>query len=151
VHLLRQELLLESLVLQSMPFWSAYSTMNNLFLQALSGKNRSGRPPVWLMRQAGRYMHEYQLLRKRHDLLTLFHTPELIDEITRLPIDAFGFDAAVLFSDILLISQAIGFSLRFEESVGPVIDKPLSSETDFASILGRDVVGSLQSIRQSGN
>ncbi|MBS0656186.1 MAG: uroporphyrinogen decarboxylase [Verrucomicrobia bacterium] len=123
--------------------------MNNLALQALSGKNRSGRPPLWLMRQAGRYMHEYQAIRKRHDLLTLFRTPELITEVTKLPIDAFGFDAAIVFSDILLISEALGFTLRFEEAVGPIIDPPLSPEADFTQLVGRDIVGSLQYVYEA--
>lgn len=123
--------------------------MNSLFLQALLGQNRSGRPPLWLMRQAGRYMHEYQLLRKRYDILTLFHTPELITEITLLPIKAFGFDAAILFSDILLIAQALGFSLKFEEGAGPVLDPPLTSAEDLDRLLGRDVVSAHQHILQA--
>lgn len=96
-----------------------------MFLQALEGKNYAGRPPVWLMRQAGRYMHEYQALRKRYDFLTLCHTPELICEVTQLPITAFGFDAAILFSDILLIVEALGFRLRFDEEIGPIIENPI--------------------------
>lgn len=123
--------------------------MNDLFLQALSGKNRSGRPPLWLMRQAGRYMHEYLALRKRYDILTLFHCRELITEVTLLPINAFGFDAAILFSDILLISQALGFTLRFEEGLGPLLDPPLSSESDFEKLYNRDVVAFFPHIFQA--
>ncbi len=96
-----------------------------LFLDALTGKNYAKRPPVWLMRQAGRYMHEYQAVRKRYDFLTICHTPELICEVTHQPITAFGFDAAIVFSDILLILEALGFSLRFEDAQGPIIDNPL--------------------------
>ena len=111
-----------------------------IFTNALSGKNESLRPPVWLMRQAGRYMHEYQLLRKRYDFLSLCHSPELITEVTHLPIDAFGFDAAILFSDILLILEALGYDLRFYEDVGPVIHNPL----EYASVLEyREVVPKL--------
>ncbi len=96
-----------------------------IFLDALGKKNHATRPPVWLMRQAGRYMHEYQLLRKKYDFLTLCHTPELIVEITHQPIDAFGFDAAIVFSDILLILEAFGFDLRFIDEVGPIITNQL--------------------------
>ncbi len=97
-----------------------------LFTDALAGKNHTGRPPIWLMRQAGRYMHEYQALRLKHNFLTLCHTPELICEVTHLPINAFGFDAAILFSDILLILEALGFDLCFYEEIGPVIKNPLT-------------------------
>ncbi len=81
------------------------------------------------MRQAGRYMHEYQTLRKKYDFLTLCHTPELICEVTHQPINAFGFDAAIVFSDILLILEALGASLHFEDSLGPIIDNPLKRGT----------------------
>ncbi|MCE5293572.1 MAG: uroporphyrinogen decarboxylase [Chlamydiales bacterium] len=96
-----------------------------IFTDALHGNNQQKRPPVWLMRQAGRYMHEYQSLRKKHDFLSLCHNPELICQVTHLPIDAFGFDAAILFSDILLILEPLGFDLRFYDDVGPVIANPL--------------------------
>jgi uroporphyrinogen decarboxylase len=123
--------------------------MNDLFLQALTGKNRSSRPPVWLMRQAGRYMHEYRELRKQYDLLTLFQTPELIVEITQLPIHAFGFDAAIIFSDILLIAQALGFALRFEEGIGPLLAPSLSSERDLKRLYNRDVISPFQYLFQA--
>ncbi|MBS0633904.1 MAG: uroporphyrinogen decarboxylase [Verrucomicrobia bacterium] len=99
-----------------------------LFTDALAQKN-SRRAPVWLMRQAGRYMHEYQALRKRYDFLTICHTPELICEVTHQPINAFGLDAAIVFSDILLILQALGFDLRFYDDVGPVIGNPLAANS----------------------
>jgi uroporphyrinogen decarboxylase len=92
-----------------------------IFLDAIDRKNSAKRPPIWLMRQAGRYMHEYQAYRKRYDFMTLCQTPELISEITELPIKAFGFDAAILFSDILLILQALGCTVRFDEGKGPLI------------------------------
>jgi uroporphyrinogen decarboxylase len=97
-----------------------------LFLDALHCKNSIHRPPVWLMRQAGRYMHEYQALRKKYDLLTLFQTPELIAEVTLMPIEAFGFDAAIIFSDILLIAEAFGQKLCYVEGRGPQLS-PLVS------------------------
>jgi len=78
------------------------------------------------MRQAGRYMHEYQAVRQKYDFLTICRTPELIVEVTHQPIDAFGFDAAIVFSDILLIVEAFGFDLRFYDDVGPVISNQLT-------------------------
>ena len=76
--------------------------MNEHFLNAIFCKNVSGRPPVWLMRQAGRYMHEYQAIRQKYSFLELCFSEDLIVEVTKMPIDAFGFDAAIVFSDIFL-------------------------------------------------
>jgi uroporphyrinogen decarboxylase len=88
------------------------------FLDALQGKNK-GRPPVWLMRQAGRYLPEYRALRAKHSLREMFFTPILAAEVTLMPIRRFGFDAAILFSDITAIAPALGFSLEFQE--GPSV------------------------------
>ena len=112
--------------------------MNELFLDALRCENRS-RPPVWLMRQAGRYMPEYRALRKKHDLLTMFHEPELISQVTRLPIDMLGVDAAILFADILLVCESLGKKLRFEEGRGPVISEPLRCAADVDQLPPSDV------------
>jgi uroporphyrinogen decarboxylase len=103
--------------------------MNRKLLDALEGKNK-GRPPVWLMRQAGRYLPEYQAVRQKHDFLTLCHTPELIAEVTLQPIQRFGFDAAILFSDILMIPEAMGLKLRFDEGKGPIFENPLNTAED---------------------
>lgn len=89
-----------------------------MLLEALKGKNRK-RPPVWLMRQAGRYMPSYQKIRASYSLRELFLTPELAAQITLLPVEEFGVDAAILFSDITVIALPLGFSLDFAE--GPVI------------------------------
>lgn len=101
----------------------------SLFLDALKFENHK-RPPVWLMRQAGRYMPSYLALRKKYSFLEICHQPELISHVTRLPIDEFGFDAAILFSDILMVPEALGFKVRFEDHQGPVIDNKLTSEKD---------------------
>lgn len=98
--------------------------MNRLLLDALKCNNRS-RPPVWLMRQAGRYMPEYRKLREKYSFLEMCHQPELVVEITQLPIRAFGMDAAILFSDILVVPEAMGVGLRFEEGKGPIIERPV--------------------------
>jgi uroporphyrinogen decarboxylase len=87
-------------------------------IKALRGENR-GRPPVWLMRQAGRYLPEYRELRKNHSLKELFFTPALAAQITRMPIDRFGLDAAILFSDITVVAEAMGLPLEFQE--GPIV------------------------------
>lgn len=99
----------------------AIETMNDLFLQALRGENRAKRPPIWLMRQAGKYMASYQKLRSKHSFLGMCKNPELIAEVTHLPIQEFGFDAAIVFSDILLITEAMGLNLHFEEGKGPIL------------------------------
>ncbi len=89
-----------------------------MFLDALKGQNRS-RPPIWLMRQAGRYLPEYQALREKYSLRELFFTPELAAQITLMPIASLGVDAAILFSDISVVALPLGFILDFSE--GPVI------------------------------
>lgn len=89
-----------------------------MLLEALKGKNQS-RPPVWLMRQAGRYMPTYRKLREKYSLYDLFFTPELAAEVTLMPIEQIGVDAAILFSDITVVALPLGFTLDFSE--GPVI------------------------------
>lgn len=98
---------------------------NTLLLDALQGKNLS-RPPVWLMRQAGRYMPSYQKIKKKHSLLEMFQKEELITEITLLPVNELDVDAAILFSDILLPLQALGFDLSYG-TLGPKL-----SPSDFS-------------------
>ena len=91
-------------------------------------------PPIWLMRQAGRYLPEYRALRaKAGDFLKLCYTPELAAEATLQPIRRFGFDAAILFADILLVPDALGQSVRFVEGEGPRLDA-IRSETDLGRL-----------------
>ncbi len=87
--------------------------------------------PVWIMRQAGRYLPEYREVRQNADFLTMCKTPELAAEVTIQPIDRLGVDAAILFSDILILVEAMGLPLQFLESVGPVLDFTV---TDQASV-----------------
>ena len=86
------------------------------------------------MRQAGRYMPEYQALRKQHTLLELCRTPELAVEVTLQPINALGFDAAILFSDLLIPLAPLGLPFDFQAGEGPVVEKPIRSRADVEAL-----------------
>lgn len=108
-----------------------------LLLRALKGETCT-RPPIWLMRQAGRYLPEYRKLRtKAANFLDFCFTPDLAVEATLQPIRRYGFDAAILFSDIMVIPHALGQRVWFEEGRGPRVD-PVSNapELDRLSLAG---------------
>ncbi len=107
--------------------------MNERFLRACR-REPVDRTPVWFMRQAGRYMAEYQALRQRHSLLHLCRTPELAVKVTLQPIEAFGFDAAILFSDLLIPLAPLGLPFDFQSGEGPVVDKPIRSRADVEAL-----------------
>jgi uroporphyrinogen decarboxylase len=97
------------------------SLANPILLNALMGQ-AVPRPPIWLMRQAGRYLPEYRELRRAAgSFLELCYTPELAVEITMQPVRRFGMDAAILFSDILVVPDVLGCAVRFEDGVGPML------------------------------
>lgn len=121
--------------------------MNTLLIDALNCRNE-GRTPIWLMRQAGRYMPEYRALRQKHSFLDMCHKPELIAEVTQLPIRVFGMDAAILFSDILVIPEALKVGLHFEDGKGPIIERPLSCGKDVDKLPQIDVKCSLKYVAQ---
>ncbi|MFC4249970.1 uroporphyrinogen decarboxylase [Sinimarinibacterium flocculans] len=98
---------------------------NDRFLRALR-RQPVDRTPLWMMRQAGRYLPEYKATRARAgDFMSLCRSPELCCEVTLQPLDRFGLDAAILFSDILTVPDAMGLGLRFVEGEGPVFDRPV--------------------------
>lgn len=107
--------------------------MAHLLLDALKCQNRS-RAPVWLMRQAGRYMPEYRALRGKYSFLEMVHHPELAAKVTRLPIDLLDVDAAILFCDILVVAEAFGLGLHFDDGIGPIIDNPLQTAADIEAL-----------------
>src|SRR5512139_2679339 len=90
--------------------------------------------PIWLMRQAGRYMPEYRALREKHPFLELVKTPELACEVTLQPMKAFDLDAAIVFADILPPLEGMGLRLSFEAGDGPVIHNPVSDRMDVAAL-----------------
>lgn len=116
--------------------------MNELLLRALRCENED-RPPVWLMRQAGRYLPEYRRLREKYSLWELFHHPEIACEVTKLPLDLLGVDAAILFSDILLIAEAFGLKVHFPEGRGPFVAPLLQSSRDVYALPPHEVQESL--------
>jgi uroporphyrinogen decarboxylase len=120
------------------------------FLRACRGLP-SERTPVWLLRQAGRYLPEYRALRERHSLLELVRTPELAAQVTLLPVDLFDLDAAIVFADILPPLVGMGLELEFAPGDGPVIRNPIASTRD-VDLLGvppaeETLQGTLEAIR----
>ena len=102
---------------------------NDLFLRACR-REPVERTPIWVMRQAGRYLPEYRAVRNNADFLTLCKTPELAAQVTLQPIDIIGVDAAIIFSDILVILEAMGMHLEMRENIGPIFPQPIRNEAD---------------------
>ncbi len=101
------------------------------------------RTPVWFMRQAGRCLADYRKLRERYDILTLAKTPELCAEVTIMPVEAFGVDAAVLFADIMIPLEPMGVSLEIQPDVGPIIHDPIRSRAQVDALRLIDPQGEL--------
>ena len=115
---------------------------NDLFLKALKGETVE-RPPVWMMRQAGRYLPEFMELRKKYDFFTRCQTPELASEITVQPIRRYGMDAAILFSDILVIPQAMDIEVQMKPNFGPYLPNPIRSKADLDKVIVPDIQDTL--------
>lgn len=111
---------------------------NDLLLRALRGEELQ-RPPVWMMRQAGRYLPEFIALRDKYDFFTRCQTPELATEITVQPIRRFPLDAAILFSDILVVPQAMGINFEMKPNVGPWLENPIRTTEQVKNIVVPDV------------
>ncbi len=111
---------------------------NDLLLRALNGE-KVERPPVWMMRQAGRYLPDYITLRKKYSFFERVENPELATEITLMPVDQVGTDAAILFSDILVIPQALGLEVRLEEGLGPRLPDPINTVDRAMEVVQPDV------------
>src|SRR5579872_4165671 len=106
--------------------------MDPLFLRACRGETTE-RPPLWMMRQAGRYLPEYREVRASVSFLDLCKTPRLAAEVTLQPIRRFGFDAAILFSDLLVPLEAMGLGVEFTEQ-GPRLPRPVRTPDDLARV-----------------
>jgi uroporphyrinogen decarboxylase len=121
---------------------------NDLLLRALRGEQVS-RPPVWMMRQAGRYLPDYIKLRNKYDFFTRVQTPELACEITLQPVDQVGVDAAIIFSDILVIPQAMGMEVLLEEGSGPRLPEVIKNKADIDKLITTDVENRLSYVMQA--
>ena len=115
---------------------------NDLLIKALRGESTE-RTPVWMMRQAGRYLPDYRKLRDKYDFFTRVQTPELATEITLQPVNQIGVDAAILFSDILVVLQAMGLEVQLIENKGPVLPDPIRSSADLSRLSIPDIEESL--------
>jgi uroporphyrinogen decarboxylase len=112
-------------------------TSRERFLAACAGQPLD-RPPVWLMRQAGRYLPEYRALKEKHSFLKMVRTPALAAEVTLQPLHRFAFDAAILFSDILVVPEALGQGYRFRDEGGIAMDFALISRADIDRLAPAD-------------
>lgn len=122
------------------------NTLKNTSLLDVSMRDKSSHVPIWLMRQAGRYLPQYQKIREKYDFLTMIHEPDIAAEITVQPIEEFSLDAAILFSDILTIPEALQLGLVFDEN-GPIIQKPIYNErmrSHFLEFKEEDIIDNLE-------
>src|SRR3989441_4561708 len=97
-------------------------------------RQRTAFTPIWLMRQAGRFLPEYRAMRAKYGFLELCRNPDAAAEVTLQPVDRLGVDAAILFADILLLVEPLGVGLEFAKGEGPVIHRPVRSERDVAKL-----------------
>ncbi len=110
---------------------------NDLLLKALKGE-AVARPPVWMMRQAGRYLPPYMEIKRKYDFFTRCRMPEIVCEITMQPVNIIGVDAAIIFSDILVIPQAMGLEVQMNEGTGPLLPDPIKTVEDIKRVIVPD-------------
>ncbi len=115
---------------------------NDLLLKALRGESTT-RTPVWMMRQAGRYLPDYIKLREKYSFFERCQNPELATEITVMPVDQVGVDAAIIFSDILVVPQAMGLEVQLIEKTGPFLPAPIKTAADLQRVHVPDVKDTL--------
>src|SRR5690349_1937093 len=111
---------------------------NDLLLKALRGEETE-RPPVWMMRQAGRYLPDYMKLKEKYSFFERCQVPELATTITVQPVDQVGVDAAIIFSDILVVPQAMGMEVQMVEGRGPLLPDPVKKYSDIDKLRIPDV------------
>jgi uroporphyrinogen decarboxylase len=111
---------------------------NDLLLRALRGE-KTERAPVWMMRQAGRYLPDYRKLKAKYSFFERCKTPELATAITLQPVEQIGVDAAIIFSDILVVPMAMGMEVRMQEGIGPLLPAPIRTHADLKRIHIPDV------------
>jgi len=111
--------------------------MNDRFLNACRRKAVDS-TPVWFMRQAGRFLPEYRKIREKHDVISICKNPELCSEVTTLPVQKLGVDAAIMFADIMLPLEGMGVRFKIEEGIGPIIDTPIRSRDQAEALEGFD-------------
>lgn len=109
-------------------------TLENDLLIRAAWSQPTERPPVWMMRQAGRFMKEYWDIKNKYSFLEMCKTPEIAADVTMLPVDLLGIDGAILFSDILVTGEAMGGELSFEQGVGPRFANPVRSVADMEKL-----------------
>lgn len=110
---------------------------NDLFLRACK-RQPIERTPIWIMRQAGRYLPQYRAVREKSDFITMCKTPELATEVTLQPVNLIGVDAAIIFSDILVIPEAMGMTLEMIESKGPKLYEPIRNAAQIKTLKNID-------------
>ncbi|XP_076657545.1 uroporphyrinogen decarboxylase isoform X2 [Halictus rubicundus] len=128
---------------------SDFPTLKNDFiLKAACGESVT-RIPIWIMRQAGRYLPEFQEVRSKHDFFSVCQTPALASEVTLQPLKRFDLDASIIFSDILVIPQAMGLTVEMVPGTGPVLPKPLNDPSDLTRLIQPNVEKDLKYVGEA--